>query len=169
MATFRIKISKLSEGEHRYPFEADAADLGLNEEFHGKVSAEAILQKSPRQVFLRVVAEANATFQCDRCLDSFEKHLKTGYEILYITENQPDGEPDDRTEVQVISPDTNYLDLDDDVRQYLVLSVPQKLLCSNECQGLCPTCGKNKNHEPCVCPTESLDSRWDALKALKKN
>jgi uncharacterized protein len=63
----------------------------------------------------------------------------------------------------------NYIDLDDDVRQYILLAIPQKLLCRDECQGFCPTCGVNKNIVSCTCGAQEEDSRWDALKKLSHN
>ena len=169
VAVLRINISKLSEGEHTYPFEAEASEIGLREEFKGKVVVSATLQKSPRQVFLHVEARSSGTFQCDRCLEDFTTDLKARYEILYVTENQPVDSQDERAEVQVITPDTNYLDLDEDVRQYLMLSVPAKLLCREDCRGLCPTCGANRNTKPCSHTTERVDSRWEPLKGFTKN
>jgi uncharacterized protein len=168
VAAFRINISKLSDGEHVYPLEAEAAEIGLEGEISGKILAEAVLQKSPRQVFLRVRAESSGKFVCDRCLDEFSMKLGTNFEILFATENEVPDVQDQRTEVQVISVDTNYIDLDEDVRQYLLLAVPQKLLCQDDCQGLCQNCGKNLNRERCSCPTEVVDTRWDGLKKLMK-
>ena len=168
VAVLRINISKLSEGEHLYPLEADAAEIGLGEEFRGEVTVQATLQKSPRQVFLNVEASATASFECDRCLDEFTQDLDAGYDVLYVTENHPDG-TEGGPEVQVISPDANYLDLDEDVRQYLTLSEPPKRLCREDCRGLCPTCGANRNRESCECTDGSSDPRWEGLKKLSGN
>jgi uncharacterized protein len=169
VAILRINISKLSEGEHNYPFEAEPAEIGLGEEFTGKVTVEAALQKSPRQVFLHVEARTSGTFACDRCLEDVKKNVNAHYDILYVTQNKPDEGEEKNAEVQVITPDINYLDLDEDVRQYLTLAVPAKRLCQDDCRGLCPICGVNRNTTPCSCAGDKVDPRWEALKKFSEN
>ncbi len=157
----------MSEGEHRFPFEAEPSEIGLSAEFDRKVIVEAVIEKRVHQVFLRAKARSGGTFECDRCLDSFSRELDASFSILYVTEAHP--EENDGQEIQQISPDTNYIDLDEDVRQYLMLAIPQKLLCSDDCRGLCPTCGVNWNRESCTCQNDETDPRWDTLKKFSGN
>jgi uncharacterized protein len=88
--------------------------------------------------------------------------------MVYIIEEgshkAPAGE-----EVQYLSPDMNILDLGEDVRQFLILAVPQKLLCRDDCKGLCPECGVNRNKVQCECTTQEIDSRWEGLKKMSLN
>ncbi|MBP1654290.1 MAG: hypothetical protein H6Q28_846, partial [Bacteroidetes bacterium] len=70
----------------------------------------------------------------------------------------------DPAEVQVLSPAMAVIDLAEDVRQTLMLSVPLKLLCAEDCRGLCPTCGANRNTAGCDCREDEPDSRWEQLK-----
>jgi uncharacterized protein len=60
------------------------------------------------------------------------------------------------------------VDLGEVVREQLFLTLPMKRLCREDCQGLCPTCGRNRNGEPCACPAaeEPADARFEALRAL---
>jgi uncharacterized protein len=60
------------------------------------------------------------------------------------------------------------IDLADDVRQTVVLAVPLKLLCKEECKGLCPRCGADLNKELCICPPEALDARWETLRRFRE-
>ncbi len=60
----------------------------------------------------------------------------------------------------------NMLDLTELLRQNILLSMPIKPLCSDECKGLCPTCGRNLNEGPCNCPSDSGGSAFAALAAL---
>ncbi len=48
------------------------------------------------------------------------------------------------------------------------MALPMKPLCKEDCLGLCPTCGKDQNLGACACATETIDPRWEALKALKE-
>ncbi|MBP8976052.1 MAG: DUF177 domain-containing protein [Bacteroidetes bacterium] len=169
MAEFRINISGLSEGFHNYDFETEPSAIGLDETYVGLVKVHAQLEKSKRQIMLRVEALGAATMVCDRCLEDFEQHLETKYQMLYVSEDRSMDELEDSMELQLLAPDANYIDLDEDVRQYLILAVPQKLLCSESCLGLCPVCGANRNETQCQCNVESIDSRWESLQKLSGN
>ncbi len=147
MAEFRINISGLSEGVHAYEFESPAKAIGLGDEYNGLVTAHANLEKSRRQLVLRVEAHVSATLVCDRCLSEFEQSLTASYVILYVPNERSMEDSEKDIEVQILAPDANYIDLDEDVRQYLMLAVPQKILCKESCNGLCPICGNNKNEK----------------------
>ena len=51
-------------------------------------------------------------------------------------------------------------------REQVVLNLPARVLCREDCAGLCETCGANKNLSPCGCVSETIDPRWQALKGL---
>ena len=59
------------------------------------------------------------------------------------------------------------LDADDAVREALILSFPMRLLCSEDCPGLCPVCGKPLREGACGCVTREVDPRWAPLAALR--
>ncbi len=167
MSDLTINISRLSEGAHHYTFEVEANNVGLDPRFKHHVRVQADLAKSGHQMHLRADIQTTAYFTCDRCLDEFQGPLSTRFEIVYLTEESP-GTPGSE-EVQYLSPDTNVLDLGEDVRQFLILAVPQKLLCKDDCCGLCPKCGSNKNKVRCNCLTEEIDPRWEVLKKMSLN
>jgi uncharacterized protein len=169
VAEFRINISNLSEGIHEYHFETEPSKIGLDERFSGVVKVEVTLDKSIGQIFLQAEILAEGSFFCDRCLENFRQELKTAYSMMYVQEARSTADMNKEEEIQILRADTNYIDLDDDVRQYILLTVPQKLLCREDCQGFCPTCGVNKNIESCTCDTQTRDPRWDALKKLSHN
>ena len=169
MAEFRINISNLSEGIHEYHFESEPSNVGLDERFSGVVKVGVHLDKGTGQIYLQVAIQVEGSFLCDRCLESFHQALHAAYSIMYVQDTRSTNEMDKEEEMQVLRADTSYIDLDDDVRQYILLTVPQKLLCREDCQGFCPTCGVNKNVEHCTCDTQTIDPRWDALKKLSHN
>ena len=169
MAEFRINISNLSEGIHKYHFESEPSRIGLDERFSGVIKIEVHLDKSISQIFLQADIVAEGNFFCDRCLEKFHQELNTFYSMMYVQGARSTADLDKEEEIQILKADMNYIDLDDDVRQYLLLTVPQKLLCREDCQGFCPTCGVNKNIENCTCDAQTMDPRWDALKKLSHN
>ena len=69
----------------------------------------------------------------------------------------------------MIAPGQTVIDMADDVRQTVLLSVPLKNVCRDECRGLCPLCGRNLNEGTCDCKETPVDGRWDKLKELQNN
>ncbi len=61
------------------------------------------------------------------------------------------------------------IDLGEILREQIILSLPMYPRCSQECKGLCPTCGADLNFKPCECEQENLDPRWTALKNISKH
>ncbi|HVN49040.1 MAG TPA: DUF177 domain-containing protein [Bacteroidota bacterium] len=159
----------MPEGSHEYAFETLPADITLDNRFIEKIRVRASLEKASAQLLLRAAIEATARFACDRCLDEYETMLATTYTMMYVVDERSMDGVRDEDELRVLSADTNYIDLDDDVRQFILLTVPQKLLCNENCLGICSVCGGNKNHTPCECSTQEIDSRWEALKKLTHN
>ncbi len=168
MSDLSINISKLSEGTHEYAFEVEAAGIGLDARFTKMVTVAATLDKTGHQLYLKTNLQTTGRFTCDRCLDDFDLSLSAHYQIVYLTEEMPTGRGREE-EIQYIGPDTTLLDLVEDVRQYLVLAIPQKLLCKEECRGLCQVCGANKNKTSCSCVENEVDPRWDGLRKASFN
>jgi uncharacterized protein len=75
----------------------------------------------------------------------------------------------DPAEVQVVPEGLTFIDISDDVRQTAVLTIPLKVLCRDDCRGLCPKCGMNLNEQQCDCTDTVADSRWDTLRSLPRN
>lgn len=164
----KIRISQLSNGLHEYHFSAIPPDIGLGENFKHPVEIDATLDKASRQLYLKAEIRCSGQFQCDRCIEEFEQNIESRLNMFYVYDSLDTGSLSPE-EVQVISPDTVYLDLTDDVRQTIMLNVPLKLLCKTDCKGLCPKCGTNWNQTTCKCKNETQDSRWEGLKDLIKN
>ena len=164
----RIRISGLSNGIHEYHFAVTPTALGLAENFRSTVEIDAHLDKTTRQIFLRMVIRAAGEYQCDRCLETFEQKLSTEYGMLYVY-NKADAQATPEDEVVVLQPDQVSIDATEDVRQMILFSVPLKLLCREECRGLCPHCGSNLNTTLCECKQETIDPRWQNLQGLINN
>jgi uncharacterized protein len=164
----RIRVSQLSSGIHEYHLTGDPAGIGLDDRFAGPVKVDALLDKAPGQLYLKVVVNCSGKFPCDRCVEEYVQDLSSGYTVLYVyDEVQPGKQIAD--DVQVISPDTTHVDLTSDVRELVTLAVPLKLLCREDCRGLCPHCGGNLNVRVCDCKENVIDPRWQGLQGLLKN
>ena len=98
---------------------------------------------------------------CDRCASPFEREIHFPINVVLVTELA-----DEENEDEWVFPlEGDSADLDDIVRTVFVLNLDSKLLCRDDCKGICPRCGKNLNDGPCQCEKE-LDPRFAALKQL---
>ncbi len=161
----KFQVGGLSEGVHRFHFDVPASDVGLGEEF-SDVHTDVELDKTPNQIMLRAAIHTAAGFSCDRCTAPFASRLDSSYRMHYIW-NEEEASIYDVAEVQVIPQGSAVIDITEDVRQTVLIAVPLKLLCREDCLGLCPHCGKDLNEGPCGCTTVEVDSRWDKLRALQ--
>ncbi|MBI3586134.1 MAG: DUF177 domain-containing protein [Ignavibacteriales bacterium] len=168
MSVLKINISNLPEGIHQRSLEATPEEVGLDNRFAKAVIVNATLEKTSRQLYLKAECKAVGNFTCDRCLEEFEKEVVASYRVMYVAgDRSAEGLKED--EVQVIPPEANAIDLGEDVRQFIMLVLPQKILCKEECAGLCPTCGTNRNTSSCDCRKEETDPRWEGLKKFLEN
>jgi len=146
----RIQTAGLSDGVHEFHFEATAAELALSDRFSGPVTVDAELDKGANHLLLRGQIEVQSSFECDRCLTRVARQISPSYQMYYVW-NEPDASRYDPSEVQVLPPGLSVIGLDEDVRQTVLVSLPLKNLCREDCKGLCPHCGKNLNDGPCTC------------------
>jgi uncharacterized protein len=59
------------------------------------------------------------------------------------------------------------MELEDILREQVMLALPMQKVCSDVCKGICPVCGKNRNETVCDCRMETTDDRWGALRKLQ--
>ena len=98
---------------------------------------------------------------CDRCASEFDREIDFPLDVVLVTELANEENEDE----WVFPLEGDSADLDDIVRTVFVLNLDSKLLCDEDCKGLCCRCGKNLNDGPCSCQKE-LDPRFAALKQL---
>ena len=101
---------------------------------------------------------------CDRCASEFDRDIRFPLDVVLVTEMANEENEDE----WVFPLEGDSADLDDIVRTVFVLNLDSKLLCDEDCKGLCHRCGKNLNDGPCSCQKE-LDPRFAALKQLLEN
>jgi uncharacterized protein len=118
-----------------------------------------------------VAGEIDSTvpITCGRCLEDFSFPVDASFDVLYLPHAQNVGEgelevEDDDLTTAYYSED--QIDLAQLVREQFYLAIPMKPLCREDCRGLCPICGGNRNLVTCVCPERAPDPRLGALKDL---
>ncbi len=121
---------------------------------------------------IRVVGDyaTQVEILCARCLEPVLRDLASKFDLLY----RPLGVDAGKAERSVHEADTEIgyyqgegILLQDVLREQVLLAVPLKAVCRENCKGLCPHCGRNLNVESCHCDPSLPDPRWDALKSIK--
>jgi len=164
----RIRIKDLAEGIQRQNLQEPASSLGLDEEklnFTEPVKAKVILQKVADQIVCRLHVATSIKLQCSRCLEPTEATISEDITLLVAfssTPAQASADPD----VKVVPYGVEEVDVSEEVRQTILLAIPGKPLCMDDCLGLCPRCGQNLNLDRCRCHVKVEDPRWSGLRKL---
>jgi uncharacterized protein len=121
---------------------------------------------------VRLVGRVKTTLEleCGRCLDTFTIPVDASFDMLFLpaTANTGEGEREVSDDDLGISYYTGeVIDLGEMMREQFYLALPMKPLCQEDCQGLCPVCGKNRNREACSCQQVWVDPRLEPLRKLK--
>ena len=106
---------------------------------------------------------------CDRCLVETRFPLDAGFDLFYQPASNiaRDEEIEIHAgEVEIGFYEAGGLELDDLLREQILLALPMQRVCSESCKGICPVCGKNRNQSDCDCRTVPADDRWGALRKL---
>ena len=104
---------------------------------------------------------------CDRCANDFDLLIKTQNQLRFIPFTFSVGRNQDNDDVKFYHPDNPTIDVTQDIHDYILLAIPIKLLCRQDCQGICPECGADLNRSECKCAPTKPDPRWAKLQSLK--
>lgn len=107
---------------------------------------------------------------CDRCLEPADFPIDSDFDLFYRPALRAGYEEDveiDEGESEVAFYEGDGVELTDILREYILLSLPMQRICREDCHGICPVCGKNRNVANCECETKPGDDRWSALKKLQ--
>jgi uncharacterized protein len=169
-----------------------AIDYGADAAQIGPVSvlgqAELIREhRGPKLVIedIRARARWSGDFEvpCARCLEPVRHALGADFDLLFrpLGADAPPGVPGEplrrsegSAERSLTAPETEIgyyqeegLVLEDVLREQVLLALPVRSLCRQDCKGLCPRCGRNLNSDPCACQEQPSDARWSALSDLR--
>ncbi|MDZ7289788.1 MAG: DUF177 domain-containing protein [candidate division KSB1 bacterium] len=163
----KISLTQLSEGLNTLSFVEELAELGIENHpnLREKVKVQVEIEQRAPHYFVKSSVYATGRFVCDRCASDFELSLLGESHVLFSSDEALVG-MSKHDEIHLIEPDAKEIDITDDLRDTLLLAIPMKLLCSEDCRGLCAGCGVNLNEEACRCAAPPADSRWEALRQL---
>jgi uncharacterized protein len=131
-----------------------ADDLIIND-IHGTLR----LTRTKEGVLVQSRLQVSVDAECSRCLDTTQVEVPVDVEELYMHPTPIPGHE------FFVGADA-ILDLAPLIRAETLIQTSQRVLCREDCKGLCPTCGANRNHEPCDCDANRVDPRFAGLRAL---
>jgi uncharacterized protein len=168
----KFDLRRFRAGTEHLARRIQPADLALqDDEFRvvEPVDFEADIHKDGSKVRLKGRVGTTLEVPCSRCLEAFRVPVEAPLDLLFLpaAEDAGNGERavgDDDLGVSYYQDDE--IDLGEVIREQFYLALPMKPLCREDCQGLCPTCGSNRNRETCDCRNDWVDPRLEALKKL---
>jgi uncharacterized protein len=166
--TMKIQVGGLAEGLHTYHFEIQPSDLELAENFGAMIRVDIRLDRRGHRYLVEGAVGTELSLECDRCVTRFTRPVSGTYRMLYVQDAAETGGLDP-SEFQIVPEGLTVIDVGEDVRQTAMLAIPLKILCKDECRGLCPSCGTNLNEQQCECKDTVADPRWDKLRSLPRN
>jgi uncharacterized protein len=112
---------------------------------------------------------ATVESDCTRCLEPVRRSFEIPFTATYVDAGRETRERE--TELDLSDLDESLVtggsvDLAEVVREQILIALPSRILCGEECRGLCAKCGGNRNLIDCSCPDDEPDPRWVALKDL---
>jgi len=150
-----IEIAKLSPEGSLFEGEEPSVVLKTDEDSHlracSDIKYELFAQIVSKELLVKGVISVDLELECSRCA-SFFSTMVADSSFLRAYE---------------LSGDTERVDITEDIREDILLLIPRFALCSDQCKGLCPQCGKNLEKDPCDCQPPQFDDTWQALDGIK--
>lgn len=152
---------------------ASATEGQIKADFDSLKSVEAVtmevtVQKVGDNFYCKGEVLTRATLFCSRCLVSFATKLVSKVDFTVCSEREQAGQEGviDDEDYALVRWNDLRADVSEIARQAIGLGIELMPLCNEDCLGLCPKCGTNRNKKQCDCNDEIIDERWSALKDL---
>lgn len=147
-------------------------DVGESDFALDEIFITCNVRKLQQSILLKGTIDTVIHLNCSRCLE--EAALPVSVPFRYTLVPAPAGPEEGREEIELSEEDLEYgyyegeiVDCDPLIYEQIVLQIPMKVLCNEDCRGLCPDCGTNLNLGACNCPSDRVDERLAVLKKLK--
>jgi uncharacterized protein len=168
----RIELASLEAGKGTFAHNYSEGELVLGEDRLRLVQSPRIsgnIRREDRRAHVRGRVVARVQVECDRCLKTIEVPVDSSFKLEYVTQDDYRAQQvveltEDDLDLTVF--DGEVIDIDELVNEEILLAVPDHILCRDDCKGICPRCGADRNSVDCGCETAEVDPRWAGLKEL---
>ena len=145
--------------------------LTINEELSDVVfpkgfSVKGNVKDMAGYITLNLIADIFYETSCARCLTPISKTKEIVFTKTVVSE---DMEVQNEDNDDYIYSKDGYIDVDETLIEQIMLELPLRHLCKEDCKGLCPKCGTDLNLNECNCDTHEPDPRFDVLRKLLEN
>jgi len=166
-----MEVRKIRFDETFRAGQIDFAGDGLEQESLLCAAGEAALvPDSAGEIRIRGKYSVEVAAACDRCLERTRYPLEARFDLFYrpvasIAREEEVGI--DEAESEIGFYEGGGIDLEDVLREQILLALPMQRICSETCKGMCPQCGQNRNQAACNCKMEDAAGHWGALRNLE--
>ncbi|CAN5666840.1 DUF177 domain-containing protein [soil metagenome] len=168
----RVELARLDNNAGTFSHEYAAGELVLDDDGVVLAAAPQVsghISRTEQKVVVEGEFAAIAELECNRCLQPVEWPVSSDFRLEYITAEvyklleTAELAPEDLT-LSIF--DGEFIDIDGMVREQLLLAIPTRAICQENCKGFCPVCGAARNVSDCSCSALEIDPRWTGLKEL---
>ncbi len=128
--------------------------------FSEPVVIKGVLTNTKKGILFEADGNTEAVYLCSRCLERVRVPIQFNINEMFY----PSGSVENEKEAETFCDDE--MDLTDVIQRSILENLPMKVVCKEECKGLCPKCGKNLNEGDCDCNDTEFDPRLESLRTL---
>ena len=165
-----MEVRKVRFDETFAPSEIDFTDAGVEQVGPlGVAGVAELLANTEGEVRIQGKFSVEMESECDRCLGRARFHLEPNFDLFYrpVSAIERDEEVEiDEGEAEIGFYRGGGMELEDILREQILLLLPMQRVCKDDCRGICPVCGLNRNESGCDCTVTPADDRWGALRNL---
>jgi uncharacterized protein len=169
-----LDIRELEQRPIRFEQSLPIGEIPFDSEFEQQspliASGTAELHISTEELRVKGQLQVSLRMECDRCTEPFVKNIDEEFDLIYV----PTPEVSPGSEIAIGPNDSHVgfydgpgLELNDILLEQVLLALPLQRVCREDCRGICPICGQNRNETECDCRAQLSDERWSALRDLK--
>jgi uncharacterized protein len=167
-----MEVRKVRFDETFQPGEIDFSGAGVRQSGPLHVEGEAeLLANTEGEIRIKGHLSAKLESECDRCLAIASFPLDCGFDLFYRPSESLSAEEEvaiDEGEAEMGFYAGAGIELEEILREQVLLLLPMQRVCSADCKGICPVCGRNRNESSCDCHVEPADDRWSALRKISQ-
>jgi len=166
-----MELRKIRFDETFQPGQIDFTDENLEQDspLHAAGSAE-LLAHTEGELRIQGRYTVEMAAECDRCLGGARFPLDSQFDLFYRPTSFIAREEEveiDEGEAEIGFYEHGGIELEEILREQVLLALPMQRVCNDACKGICPVCGRNRNETTCDCSMENTDDRWGALRNLE--
>ncbi len=140
----KINIGTLNEGSQQLVLNSDSKEIGLDENLAtDPIEITLDLFKTTHQLDIRAKITGKLKLECDRCLEIFEKPFDSDFELVLVQKNRREEEINEEN-IRTFDAHMKSVDITNDIKETIILSVPMKKLPEEKNDGSCSWCGKSR-------------------------